>query len=158
MQGLVEKLSAILNEKQWKIAFAESCTGGLVSASITHIPGSSQIFDRSFITYSNEAKMETLGVPFDILDMHGAVSSNTAEEMATGALKHSQAQIAISITGIAGPDGGSENKPVGLVFIGYALKDGSQGHVRYNFEGNRESIRAETAREAFLQAIRVLER
>ena len=129
MQDLVEHLSILLAEKGWKIVAAESCTGGLLAAAITHRPGSSQIFERGFVTYSNEAKMECLGVSAETLEKYGAVSDQTAEEMALGALKHSKADLAISITGIAGPDGGSHNKPVGLVYFGYALKGGSSGSL-----------------------------
>ena len=100
-----------------KIATAESCTGGLVSALLTEIPGSSAVLERGFVTYSNAAKHELLGVSLETLKTHGAVSEATARAMALGALKHSQAQVAVSITGIAGPDGGTPQKPVGLVYF-----------------------------------------
>lgn len=103
-----------------KIALAESCTGGLIAAALTEIPGSSDVFERGFVTYSNEAKQEMLGVPGDLVAVHGAVSSQVAEAMALGALDRSRAQIALSVTGIAGPGGGSAQKPVGLVHFGLA--------------------------------------
>ncbi len=105
-----------------KIALAESCTGGLVSAAITEIAGSSAVFDAGFVTYSNAAKHALLGVPDDILDTFGAVSVATAWSMAQGALKRSQADVAVAITGIAGPDGGSEAKPVGTVVFACAIR------------------------------------
>jgi len=105
-----------------KIAVAESCTGGLVAAAITEIPGSSAVFDRGFVTYSNEAKQESLGVAEDILDAFGAVSIASAYAMAKGALERSKADIAVAISGIAGPEGGTANKPVGTVVFARALR------------------------------------
>jgi len=158
MQDLVEHLSILLVEKGWKIALAESCTGGLLSAAITHRPGSSQIFERGYITYSNDAKMECLGVRKETLDKHGAVSDQTAEEMALGALKNSKADLAILITGIAGPDGGSDNKPIGLVYFGYALKGGSSGSLHENYRGTRDQIRSKAAATAMKSMISILEK
>jgi len=103
------------------VATAESCTGGLIIALLTDLPGSSSMVDRGFVTYSNEAKQDMLGVRTETLDLHGAVSRETALEMAAGALANSRASIALSVTGIAGPDGGSAEKPVGLVWFGLAL-------------------------------------
>ena len=105
-----------------KLATAESCTGGLISALLTEIPGSSAVFERGFVVYSNEAKQETLGVAADILAAHGAVSEATARAMALGAIAHSRADIAASVTGIAGPDGGTADKPVGLVHFAVARR------------------------------------
>ncbi|MEO5587670.1 MAG: CinA family protein [Novosphingobium sp.] len=104
------------------VALAESCTGGLVCAALTEIPGSSAVLDRGFVTYSNEAKLEALEVPRDIIDTLGAVSIATAWAMAQGALKHSQADVAVAISGVAGPDGGTEQKPVGLVVFARAVR------------------------------------
>lgn len=157
MQDLVEHLSILLSERGWKVAFAESCTGGLLAASITHRPGSSSIFERGFVTYSNEAKMELLDVQSETLDNYGAVSEQTAEEMALGALKNSHADLSLSITGIAGPDGGSEDKPVGLVYFGFALKGGSVGSMKHNFNGGREQIRGKAAHTALKHLISILE-
>ena len=106
--------------KGWRIATAESCTGGMVSASLTEVPGSSDVFDRGFVTYSNQAKQDMLGVRGETLTRFGAVSEETAAEMAEGALRHSSAHLAVSITGIAGP-GGSEFKPEGRVCFGLAI-------------------------------------
>ena len=121
---------------------AESCTGGALSAAVTSVSGSSQWFDRGFITYSNEAKIEMLGVDSKTLETHGAVSENTASEMALGALQNSRADIAISITGIAGPDGGTQQKPVGTVCFGWGFRDDIQTCIQH-FSGDRTSIRAQ---------------
>lgn len=157
MQDLLDKLTALLKEQGITIATAESCTGGLLSASLTHKAGSSEIFDRGFITYSNDAKMDMLEVPEDVLSNFGAVSAQTAELMAKGALKNSKAGITISLTGIAGPGGGSEAKPVGLVFCGYALENGSSGRVEFRFKGDRSEIRMLATSHALEQAINLLE-
>lgn len=158
MQDLVEKLSIQLAEREWKIALAESCTGGLLAAAITHRPGSSAIFERGYVTYSNAAKSECLDVPEEMIKKNGAVSAEVAEAMATGALAKTPADMAVSITGVAGPDGGSEAKPVGLVYFGYALKNGSSGSVEYKFDGTREQIRAQAATTALKHMLTVLER
>jgi len=100
------------------IATAESCTGGLIAAALTDVPGSSAVLDRGFVTYSNEAKNEMLGVPMELITKHGAVSAQVARAMAVGAIRHSRADIAVSVTGIAGPSGGNDEKPVGLVWFG----------------------------------------
>jgi nicotinamide-nucleotide amidase len=115
-----EKLLAGARERGLKIATAESCTGGLVAGLLTEIPGSSDVFDRGFVTYSNQAKEEMLGVPGALLRQHGAVSESVARAMAEGAIRNSVAQLALAITGIAGPGGGTDEKPVGLVHIAAA--------------------------------------
>jgi len=122
-QKLLEKLSERLNEKNLKIAVAESCTGGLISHSITNISGSSNYFDRGIVTYSNKSKIELLGVKKESLDKYGAVSKQVAIEMAEGIKKRSKVDIGVSTTGIAGPTGGSDEKPVGTVFIGFKSDD-----------------------------------
>jgi len=137
-----------------KIALAESCTGGLVCAALTEIPGSSAVLDRGFVTYSNESKRETLGVPGDIIDTFGAVSVATAWAMAKGALERSGADVAVAISGIAGPDGGSEQKPVGTVVFAKAIRgsedcDAEEKHL----DG---SSRAEVRRQAALIALELL--
>jgi nicotinamide-nucleotide amidase len=116
-------LLAAMRKRGMRCTTAESCTGGLVAALLTAIPGSSDVVDRGFVTYSNEAKQEMLGVPANIISNYGAVSAECAEAMARGALQNSRADIAVSITGIAGPGGGSEAKPVGLVYFGVAVKN-----------------------------------
>jgi nicotinamide-nucleotide amidase len=117
---LIERAAALLDRCRAvgvKIATAESCTGGLVAALLTEIPGSSAVVERGFVVYSNEAKQDLLGVPAETLERHGAVSQATARAMAEGALRASRADLAVSVTGVAGPDGGTEAKPVGLVFF-----------------------------------------
>ncbi len=108
-----------------KVATAESCTGGLIAGLLTEIPGSSAVVERGFVVYSNEAKEELLGVPANVLEAHGAVSEATARAMAEGALRASRADVAVSVTGVAGPDGGSAEKPVGLVFFACARRGGA---------------------------------
>ena len=120
---LAQQLGRLLKSKEKKIATAESCTGGWIAQIITEVSGSSAWFDRGFVTYSNAAKMEMLGVKPETLDNFGAVSAQTATEMVTGALAHSDADCAIAVTGIAGPDGGTAEKPVGTVFIAWAYKN-----------------------------------
>jgi len=122
-----------LRAKGLKIATAESCTGGLVAGLFTEIAGSSDVFERGFVTYSNDAKHELLGVPQTVLDVHGAVSKEVAQAMALGALKHSHADIVIAVTGIAGPGGATETKPIGLVHIAIARKDGAIVHRAFEF-------------------------
>ncbi len=133
------KIIEILKEKQIKIAVAESCSGGLLSALITEIAGASEVFDRGFITYSNQSKIDLLGVKKETLDSFGAVSSEVALQMAQGAINNSLAKISVSITGIAGPDGGSNEKPVGLVFIAIGSKNCAC--KKFQFSGNRDKIR-----------------
>lgn len=112
-----------LREAGLRVASAESCTGGLIAAAFTSVAGSSNVFERGFVTYSDEAKSELLGVSPDLIDKHGAVSAEVARAMAMGGLEHSQADICVAVTGIAGPGGGSDEKPVGLVFIAAAKKN-----------------------------------
>ena len=139
------------------VATAESCTGGMIVAALTDIPGSSAVVDRGFVTYSNEAKMEMIGVSKATLDVYGAVSEQTALEMAAGALEHSRAGIALAVTGIAGPDGGSVEKPVGLVWFGMALKGQPPVAEKKLFENRgRDFIRRETVRHALEMGLREL--
>ena len=144
MNDLVKKLSEKLRTKQWKMVSAESCTGGMIAAAMTDLAGSSEIFDRGFVTYSNQSKSDMLGVPSTTLDTYGAVSAQTAKEMASGAIKNSQADVAVSVTGIAGPSGGSADKPIGLVYIG-VIKKGNEPIVhRHIFSGSRDEVRQNT--------------
>lgn len=124
-----------------RIATAESCTGGMVAAALTDIAGSSDVFERGFVTYSNEAKQELIAVPVEILADHGAVSRETAAAMARGAIANSRADIAVSITGIAGPGGGSAEKPVGLVWFGVAFRNGDVRTMHEVFAGDRAAVR-----------------
>jgi len=137
-----------------RVALAESCTGGLVAAAITEIPGSSAVLDRSFVTYSNEAKKETLGVAGDVIDAFGAVSIACVYAMAQGALEHSDADVAVAISGIAGPDGGSEQKPVGTVVFARAKRYAEDREAESKlFEAED---RSEVRRQATLCALELL--
>ena len=139
------------------IATAESCTGGLVAGAITEVPGSSAVLDRGFVTYSNDAKQQMLGVSAETLRDYGAVSRQTAEAMAQGALAKAKTDLAVSITGIAGPGGGSTDKPVGLVHFGAATRSGTTMHVRKIFRGdNGDLSRAEIRHKSVLQALAML--
>lgn len=139
-----------------KIATAESCTGGLVAGALTEIAGSSDVVDRGFVTYSNEAKQAMLGVPAATLKRYGAVSAETAAAMAKGALKHSLADIAVAITGVAGPGGGSKAKPVGLVYFAAARRGGRQiAHVERYGKIGRGQVRQRSVAEA-LRLLRLL--
>lgn len=157
MHSLVEELSLLLAEKNMRLATAESCTGGLIAAAITDRSGSSSIFERGYVTYSNLAKVEELFVAEETLEMWGAVSSQVAIEMAQGALKNSHADIALSVTGVAGPTGGTPEKPVGLVYIGIAQKSKEPEAIQNNFDGDRTSIRQATVEKALELLIARLE-
>lgn len=135
---------------------AESCTGGLVSSLLTEIPGSSAVFDCGFVTYSNEAKQQLLFVPVSELMEFGAVSAEVAESMIRGALSHSRAHIAISLTGIAGPDGGTAEKPVGLVWLGFGRKFGTISSQRLMLSGDRHSIRTQATEAALKQFLAMM--
>jgi len=135
------QLGQALKENNFTLALAESCTGGLASAAITDISGSSIWFDRGFITYSNTAKQQMLGVPNETFSQYGSVSEETAQAMVMGALNNSDADIAGSITGIAGPSGGSANKPVGMVCFAYLTKNGQLRTLTKQFTGDRQAIR-----------------
>ena len=146
--SLVQDVFDALASRKIMLATAESCTGGMIAAAITDIAGSSTIFDRGFVTYSNEAKIAMLGVSMETLDRYGAVSEQTALEMASGALEHSDAGIAVSVTGIAGPGGGSAEKPVGLVWFGIAGLGLPPAAQMRRFDGDRDAIRAAAVRTA----------
>lgn len=138
LSGLVADL---MLKRRWMLATAESCTGGLIAAACTELAGSSAWFERGFVTYSNAAKTELLGVPAALIAAHGAVSETVARAMASGALVHSHAQAALSVTGIAGPGGGSADKPVGTVWFGWATPQGVWSEMQ-RFEGDRATVRA----------------
>jgi nicotinamide-nucleotide amidase len=131
-----------------KLATAESCTGGLVASALTAIPGSSRVVERGFVTYSNQAKNGMLGVPEALIEAYGAVSAEVARAMAEGALIHSAADVSLSITGIAGPDGGTPGKPVGTVHIAAAQRGAVTLHRACHFEGDREEVREQAAMTA----------
>lgn len=145
INALAEKLGAALKTHGKMLTLAESCTGGMVATAITAIPGSSTWFDRGFVTYSNAAKIEMLGVSAETIDTHGAVSLETAAEMAQGALAHSAAQVSASITGIAGPDGGSTQKPVGTVCFAWAGANIKLQTSVQHFQGDRTAVRQQAA-------------
>lgn len=156
MLSLVQAASETLRAQNLKLATAESCTGGMISAAFTELTGSSDIFDRGFVTYSNEAKMDMLGVLQATLDAHGAVSEHTAKQMCEGALKNSLADISISVTGIAGPSGGSDEKPVGLVYIGLTKKDAQTQVFKHIFAGDRQAVRQQTVEQAITHLMNII--
>ena len=142
-------LLADLRAKGLKVATAESCTGGLIAGLLTEIPGSSDVVERGFVTYSNEAKAEMLGVGPQLIATHGAVSAEVARAMASGALAHSKADISVAVTGVAGPGGGTAAKPVGLVHFGAARRGGAVLHHEERFgDIGRSEIRLVTVRQA----------
>jgi nicotinamide-nucleotide amidase len=150
-------LLAALRARGIKLATAESCTGGLIAALLTEIPGSSDVVERGFVTYSNEAKTQMLGVPADLIARHGAVSEPVARAMAEGALACSEAQIAVAVTGVAGPGGGSPEKPVGLVYLAVARKGADTLHLELCVgDIGRGPIRIETVRSALQLVSRAL--
>ncbi|MGO4571686.1 CinA family protein [Microvirga sp. 2TAF3] len=149
---LKERAARLLSayaDRKLMIATAESCTGGLVIGLLTEIAGSSAVVERGFVTYSNAAKTEAIGVPADLIAAHGAVSESVARAMAEGALAHSRADVAVAITGVAGPSGGSEEKPVGLVHFGLARKGEATIHLERRY-GNlgRENVRRRAVEDA----------
>lgn len=148
LERLAMALGHALEQRDLMAATAESCTGGWVAQAITAIAGSSAWFERGFVTYSNEAKQEMLGVPAETIATHGAVSAETAAAMARGALARSRAALAVSITGVAGPTGGSVAKPVGTVWFGFAVRAGALSTRHRLFAGDRYSIRAQAVRFA----------
>ena len=154
---LCDQAQKVLNkfaEKNLKISTAESCTGGLLSALLTEISGSSKVFDRGFVTYSNQAKNEMLGVKKETLESFGAVSKEVAKEMAEGALKNSKSDVSLAITGIAGPTGDSKRKSVGLVFIATCF-DGKTLVQEFNFSGNRGEVRISAVASALEMLLRL---
>ena len=130
------------------LATAESCTGGLIAGALTEIAGSSSVVERGFVTYSNEAKTELLSVPAELIGRLGAVSAEVAEAMAVGAVGHSRADVAVAVTGIAGPGGETPGKPVGLVYFGIARRGGTVRHERHIFPGDRSEVRLAAVRAA----------
>jgi nicotinamide-nucleotide amidase len=148
LESLAAEVGKLLQANGQKLATAESCTGGWVAQCLTAITGSSAWFERGFVTYSNQAKQEMLGVTADTLACHGAVSAATAIEMAQGALRYSHADWSLSITGIAGPDGGTPDKPVGTVCFAWAGPEGERYSAIRQFDGCRETVRAQSVEYA----------
>ena len=149
-------LADLLLKKQLHLVTAESCTGGLIAAACTDLAGSSAWFERGFVTYSNAAKTELLGVPERVLRRAGAVCGPVAQAMAEGALAHSHAQVAVAVTGVAGPSGGSPAKPVGTVWFGFALP-GQVLTEKCHFEGDRAAVRQATVRHALARLVGLLQ-
>lgn len=141
-------LAQCLQARHWRLALGESCTGGLIAARCTDLAGASAWFDRGFVTYSNQAKTEMLGVPTELLEAHGAVSEAVARAMAQGALSRSHADIAVAVTGVAGPDGGSVHKPVGTVWFAWALRGGALHAEPRRWPGDRTAVREATVHHA----------
>jgi nicotinamide-nucleotide amidase len=142
---LSQRIGTLLRERALTLATAESCTGGWVAEIVTHTGGSSEWFERGFVTYSNQAKSDMLGVKPEILAAHGAVSEETAREMAAGAIANSRATVALAITGIAGPTGGSPEKPVGTVCFAWCRRGATAQSERRQFGGDREAVRRQSA-------------
>ncbi|MEY3871008.1 MAG: hypothetical protein RLZZ296_3 [Pseudomonadota bacterium] len=152
---LTAQVAEQLLSKKLLMATAESCTGGLIAAACTDLAGSSLWFERGFVSYSNAAKTELLGVPSDLIEAHGAVSEPVARAMVEGALRHSRAQVAVAVTGVAGPGGGSTDKPVGTVWFGWATPDGVVTDKRC-FDGDRQQVREATVQHALLRLKQLL--
>ena len=152
---LVGGLARGLLARGWMLATAESCTGGMIAAACTDLAGSSNWFERGFVTYSNAAKTDSLGVDPGLIAQHGAVSEVVARAMAFGAVRHSQAQVSIAVTGVAGPTGGSPGKPVGTVWFGFQV-DGQLTSETRLFPGDRAAVRSATVRHALQRVIALL--
>lgn len=155
IQHLCGLMADLLMQKQLRLVTAESCTGGMISAACTDLAGSSAWFERGFVTYSNQAKTELLDVPERVLRRAGAVCGPVAKAMAEGALAHSHAQVAVAVTGVAGPGGGSAAKPVGTVWFGFALP-GQSLTEKCHFAGDRAAVRQATVRHALARLVELL--
>lgn len=154
-EAILIDISTRLLARGQMLATAESCTGGMIAAACTDLAGSSQWFERGFVTYSNAAKVQCLGVPADLIERHGAVSEAVARAMAQGAVAHSAAQVALAVTGVAGPTGGSADKPVGTVWFGWQVQGATHSELR-RFAGDRAAVRAQTVRHALARLARLL--
>jgi nicotinamide-nucleotide amidase len=150
------ELAEILQKKGWMMASAESCTGGLIAGACTDLSGSSNWFERGFVTYSNAAKTEMLGVDAALIEAHGAVSEAVACAMAIGALRHSHAQVSVAVTGVAGPTGGSLDKPVGTVWFGWCVPETSTSEI-HHFAGDRAAVRLQTVQLALTRLVELLD-
>ena len=156
MARLVEDLAAALLARGWMLATAESCTGGLIAAACTDLAGSSNWLERGFVSYSNAAKSELLGVDAALIARHGAVSEPVARAMAQGALQHSKAQCALAVTGIAGPGGGSADKPVGTVWFAWATPQGLHSEMQ-RLDGDRAQVRSATVQHSLAVLLRLVQ-
>lgn len=157
VEPLVLRLAAALRGRRWWLGSAESCTGGLLAAACTAVAGSSDWFERGVVTYSNAAKTALLGVPAPLIASHGAVSEAVAKAMAEGLLLHAPVDLALSVTGVAGPGGGTPDKPVGLVWVGWAIRGGPTGAMRLRLSGDRAAVRAQTVCLALERAVALAE-
>lgn len=157
LYSLAETLGLQLLARNWQLALAESCTGGGIAHIVTDVAGSSAWFDRGFVTYSNRSKVELLGVTQDTLNRYGAVSHECALEMVSGALVRSHADLALAVTGIAGPGGGTVDKPVGTVFVAWQLRSQSSDCQQLHLHGDRASIRQQTTQYCLQQALQLLQ-
>jgi nicotinamide-nucleotide amidase len=156
MNNLAAEVGALLKSHGLMLATAESCTGGGVAQAITEMAGSSAWFERGFVIYSNLSKQQMLGVRETTLEQHGAVSEMTVREMVAGALQHSAAQVALAVSGIAGPDGGTADKPVGTVWFAWGLKNGETHAQRYQLDGNRAEVREQAVQIALQGVVNLL--
>ena len=154
--GLTGQLAQLLQSRGLMLCTAESCTGGLIAAACTERAGSSLWFERGFVSYSNASKTDLLGVPPDLIARHGAVSQEVARAMAAGALAHARAELAVAVTGVAGPGGGSADKPVGTVWLAWALGSQVRTELRH-FEGDRSAVRQATVARALQGLIEMLQ-
>lgn len=155
--NLAAEVIGTAKARKTKIATAESCTGGLIAGCLTAVSGSSDVVEHGFVTYSNEAKNEFLNVGNDLLEKHGAVSEPVVRAMAEGTLANSRVDLTVAVTGIAGPSGGTEEKPVGLVHIASSMSNSGTLHERHVFDGNREDVREQTVEAALKMLLRQLE-
>ena len=153
--ALCEQLARELQARGWMLATAESCTGGMIAAACTDLSGSSNWFERGFVTYSNEAKTELLGVDPALIAQHGAVSEVVARAMAFGAVRHSHAQVSVAVTGVAGPTGGTPQKPVGTVWFGFQV-DGRLTSETLRFDGDRAAVRSASVDHALQRLLQLL--
>lgn len=156
-ERLEETVGRLLAAREWSLAVAESCTGGLIAHTVTNVPGSSAYFERAVVAYSNEAKTELLGVPTEMLEREGAVSADVARAMAEGMRSLADASVAVSATGIAGPAGGTPDKPVGLVYVALAGPGGETRCEEHRFPGDRLGVKEATCRAALELLRRYLE-
>ena len=155
LEANLTQISLRLLARRHMLATAESCTGGMIAAACTDLSGSSQWFERGFVTYSNEAKAEMLGVPTGLIEQHGAVSEPVARAMADGALAHSRAQVSLAVTGVAGPTGGTEAKPVGTVWFAWCVGGETHSEMQH-FAGDRAAVRVATVRYALKRLLSLL--
>jgi nicotinamide-nucleotide amidase len=158
LAALARAVARALQARRLKLVAAESCTGGWLAKTLTDLAGSSEWFERGFVVYSNDAKVESIGVDVEVLNAHGAVSEETAQAMAEGALRRSHAQVAVAITGIAGPGGGTADKPIGTVWIAWHQQGARTAATHYVFKGDRESVRAQSVAAALEGVLSIVER